>query len=185
VRHAHYSLVLTLLTLAALVVPAAIQVDRCAAQSMGDASPVSASHAATGKALELAVKHARTHARCLGVVLSSRIAHSDDVAVVRRYVRRTWLRMRHPCWQGLGARAWTALAQHAGWPASTVPILVRVITRESNGQPSAVLGCYRGLLQIGAYNAPSCDLFNPYTNLRVGAQMYARLGWRPWAATAW
>jgi hypothetical protein len=168
-----------------LILAAALAVMVLAATALADPGVPRTSCAPARTALAVAKHHARAHAAMLGVRLPARIVHSTCTRDVRRYVKRTWRQMRFPHWQGLGAKAWLPLARHAGWPASTMPMLAVVIHRESNGQPGCITGSYRGLLQIGNYNAPSCDLFNPYTNLRVGAQMFARLGWRPWASTAW
>lgn len=145
-------------------------------------APVAA--AQTRPALEQARRHAATHARCLGRHLPARLQETDSVTALRRYIRATWREMRWPCWRGRGAAAWMPLARHAGWPEPTMPMLERVIRRESGGDPGCVTGCYVGLLQIGRYHT-SCDLTNPYTNLRYGLAMWRRLGWRPWAATAW
>jgi len=99
------------------------------------------------------------------------------------YIRRTMNRMRNP--GGSGPRRWLPLARHEGWPRSSEAMLVKVLRRESDGNPRCRLGVHRGLLQIRTDHAPGRDLYNPRTNLAVGLMLYKRLGWRPWASTAY
>jgi len=133
-------------------------------------------------ALKQARKHATTHARCLGRTLPARLQETDSVNALRRYVNATWRQMRYP--KGTGADRWIPLARHAGWPESAIPMLRKVIKRESGGNPRCSYCGHLGLLQIARYHT-AVDLFNPNTNLRYGYLMWRRLGWAPWAATAW
>lgn len=149
------------------------------------------------------LRHARNHARMLETkvpkALRARIGGdvTDEAGLyaygsackrravaLRRYINRTWRQMRYPDWRRRGADAWIPLARHAGWPEPAIPMLRRVIHRESNGNPRDVTGHYHGLLQIGTYHT-SCNLLNPNTNLRYGLAMWRQKGWAPWAATAW
>jgi hypothetical protein len=63
-----------------------------------------------------------------------------------------------------------------------------IVWRESNGQPREVngsSGC-AGLFQLlPAHSQGKYDLLNPKTNCSLAGMLYVRLGWRPWAATAW
>lgn len=102
------------------------------------------------------------------------------------------------------------LALHAGWPESQWPTLSKVIYRESRCNPLSFYksdpnGGSRGLIQINGYwcrknkynpigwlQAKSIlqtcdDLYDPYTNLRAGWEMWQYsqrrngCGWQPWA----
>ena len=102
------------------------------------------------------------------------------------------------------------LAIQAGWPESQWPTLSYVMHRESrcntfSFNKSDPNGGSRGLIQINGYWCRksrysangwlqdrsilrTCDdLFDPYTNLRAGwemwqySQQHNRCGWRPWA----
>ena len=159
------------------------------------------------RALKKAQRHARQHARFLGVKVPCWVVRSIDVPVlpndpncgqydwkawahtwrkqtlaVRRYVKRTWRRMRYP--KGSDPNRWIPLARHCGWPERAIPMLRKVIRRESGGNPRCSYCGHLGLLQIARYHT-TVDLFNPNTNLRYGYLMWRRLGWAPWAATAW
>jgi hypothetical protein len=61
--------------------------------------------------------------------------------------------------------------------------VLRVIERESGGNPACTLGPHRGLLQIRADHAPRSNLYAGPVNIAVGAQLFARLGPQPWACT--
>lgn len=146
-------------------------------------------------------RHALTHTRCLGKkrlpwYLRYQIPRSNyatwreyGARIKRRayslgaYIRRTMRRMVNP--PGTGARRWLPLARHEGWPRSSEAMLVRVIRRESGGRPGLIYGPHRGLLQIRYDHAPGRNLLKPRTNFAVGRQLFGRLGWGPWAATAW
>lgn len=138
--------------------------------------------AAERPALKQARKHAATHARCLGRTLPTRLQRTDSVRELQRYINRTWKQIRFP--RGTGAGRWIPLARHCGWPESAIPMLRRVITRESGGNPRCSYCGHLGLLQIARYHT-AVDLFNPNTNLRYGYLMWRRLGWAPWRSTAW
>ena len=92
-----------------------------------------------------------------------------------------------------------ALAVNLGWPVNEYNQLIKVITRESNGIPTAhnrkdpMSGSY-GLLQINGFWCKgansylqkagvltSCKmLLDPQTNLRAGLIIFNRSGWSPW-----
>lgn len=99
---------------------------------------------------------------------------------------------------------WLPLALEVGWPVEQLPMLDRVLHRESTCRPDAYngkdpgTGSY-GLMQVngaawcdGSKFYPdgwlqsqgivvTCDdLFEPYANLRAGLAIWQRSGWRPW-----
>uniref|UniRef100_A0A6M3IL13 Transglycosylase n=1 Tax=viral metagenome TaxID=1070528 RepID=A0A6M3IL13_9ZZZZ len=137
-------------------------------------------------ALKQARKHATAHAVCLGKPLPKSLRKTQSVRRLRRYINRTWRKMRYPNWRRYNSFAWIPLARHAGWPESTVPMLRKVIRRESDGNPRLIDpgSPYIGLMQIGHYHT-SVNLLNPYTNLRYGLLMWKKNGWVPWRSTAW
>jgi len=90
---------------------------------------------------------------------------------------------------------WHATALDAGWRADEWPWVSCVIRRESGGDPSAYngrdpAGGSRGLLQINGSNVAwlrargilneANDLYNAWTNLRAGRELYRVYGARPW-----
>ena len=148
-------------------------------------------------------RHARQHGKFMGHngrlpwYLSYEISRSDfetwkdyGYRIKRRSyslskrIKRTWRLMRYPNWRKRGANAWIPLARHAGWPTKALPMLRKVIRRESSGNPRCVTGAHIGLMQISRRHT-RCNLFNPYTNLRYALKMWRRQGWRPWAQTAY
>jgi hypothetical protein len=100
------------------------------------------------------------------------------------------------------AEQFAALAVNLGWPVEQYQKLVKVITRESNGNPSAhnekdpMTGSF-GLMQINGFWCKgknsflqkaglltSCEmLLDPEINLRAGLIIYTRSGWSPWRTT--
>ena len=92
-----------------------------------------------------------------------------------------------------------ALAVNLGWPVEEYATLVKVITRESNGNglshnlKDPMTGSY-GLMQINGFWCKgansflqkaglltSCEmLLDPQINLRAGLIIYTRSGWSPW-----
>lgn len=131
---------------------------------------------------EKARHHALNHCRFLGVKPPAWVRTTDELARLRRYVKRTWRRIAHPK-RIVNARTWLPLLRHEGWPAAQIPTALMVIRRESGGDPKAwnrSTDC-RGLFQIMRRYHPDCDLFNPVTNVRVALGMYRASGWRPWA----
>lgn len=64
-------------------------------------------------------------------------------------------------------------------------IALRVVERESSWRPWAVNGIHKGLFQIRQDHAPGRNLLSPLSNIECAAQMWGRLGWTPWAATAY
>jgi len=135
------------------------------------------------RALERARHHARVHARCLGVKVPKWVKRTTDRQRLVRYVHRTWKLIRFP--RGLSPYRWLPLARHVGWPERAIPMLRRVILRESSGNPRCITGVHHGLMQIRRDHSPSVNLLNPAANLVIGLRMWRRLGWVPWAATAW
>ena len=132
--------------------------------------------------------HAKQHCRYLGISAPTWVADTDDQKRLQKYVKRTWKRIRHPQWQGLGAKAWLPLCWHEGWPRSQKATMLRVITRESGGNPTCVGGTggmYYGLFQIYRGHSPNSDLLNPNTNINIALEQYHARGWIPWSQTAY
>ncbi len=91
---------------------------------------------------------------------------------------------------------WLPLAIEVGWPVEQLPMLDRVIFRESTCRPDAYNaadpnGGSRGLVQVNGiwcdWYLPdrgiitTCDdLFDPAANLRAGLAIWQRSGWSPW-----
>jgi|GEM_PF-2220806 len=102
-----------------------------------------------------------------------------------KYVRVTWRKIKNP--RGSGVRRWIPLLRHEGWPKSQISMAMRVIYRESKGNPRLIgSGGYHGLFQISwSFSRGRFDLRNPVTNVRVAKQLYSRRGWQPWASTAY
>lgn len=99
----------------------------------------------------------------------------------------------HPAakWGQMVNRYWSRWLWRYKHRRLTVPELHKallVIWRESNGQPGCVnpsSGC-TGLFQLlPAHARGKYNLKNPVTNISLAGMLYVRLGWRPWAATAW
>jgi hypothetical protein len=103
-----------------------------------------------------------------------------------RYVRATWRRIAHPRHVS-GAATWVPLLRHEGWPESQLPTALRVIWRESSGNPNCVgPGPYYGLFQLwSGFNTGGWNLCNPVVNVRLALQLYHRRGWQPWSSTAY
>lgn len=103
-------------------------------------------------------------------------------------------RLTHP--GGSGAARWMPLARYVGWPDHALPMLRKVIWRESNGDPSQVTPPYgaTGLMQwirpwwSGQWALPAFDPYNPATNLRMGLRLWHMQGGSflpAWRLTAW
>jgi soluble lytic murein transglycosylase-like protein len=77
---------------------------------------------------------------------------------------------------------------HARHDRKTVRRLLLIVARESGGNPrarnpySGAAGLFQFLPMhwVGRY-----DPYNPRTNCSLAAQMYKRLGFAPWALTAY
>jgi hypothetical protein len=98
------------------------------------------------------------------------------------------------------AAQFAQLAINLGWPVSEYSQLIKIIERESHGNPSAhnttdpMTGSY-GLMQINGFwcqNANSflqtngiltncAMLLDPRVNLRAGLVIWNRSGWNPWS----
>jgi hypothetical protein len=97
------------------------------------------------------------------------------------------------------AAQFAALAVNLGWPVSEYNQLVKIIDRESGGNPSAhnlsdPNGGSFGLMQINGFWCKgkssylqtngiltSCKmLLDPQVNLRAGLVIWNRSGWNPW-----
>lgn len=186
-----------------------------AAPALGQ-SPTSETDLARTAALKWASRakknrrHALQHARALCTrlprQLRSPIVRPHDTATARlsaedwnqygaacrarakalaKYVRATWRRIRHP--HGDSVSRWLPLLRHEGWPAAAHTTCLRVIRRESGGNPSLIgSGGYYGLFQMSwSFSRGRFDLRNPVVNVRLALQLYKRRGWQPWASTAY
>ena len=91
------------------------------------------------------------------------------------------------------------LAINLGWPVSEYSQLIKIIDRESHGNPSAhnttdpMTGSY-GLMQINGFWCQGANSFlqtngiltncqmllDPQVNLRAGLVIWNRSGWNPW-----
>lgn len=102
-----------------------------------------------------------------------------------KYIRTTWRRIRGP--RGSSVSRWLPLLRHEGWPAATHAMCMRVIRRESGGNPSLIgSGGYYGLFQMSwSFSRGRFDLRNPVVNVKLALQLYKRRGWQPWASTAY
>lgn len=84
-----------------------------------------------------------------------------------------------------GVERWRALVS-AYFPTEVVDQVLRVMTCESSGNPSAFNGANYGLMQINAVhaakvNGPLSRLYEPEENLRVAAIIWRDQGWGPWS----
>lgn len=102
-----------------------------------------------------------------------------------KYVRATWKKIRGP--RGSSVSRWLPLLRHERWPAATHPMCLRVIRRESGGNPSLIgSGGYYGLFQMASsFSHGRYDLRDPVVNVRLARQLFQRRGWQPWASTAY
>jgi len=167
---------------------------------------------AWARRMHRAARHARKHARALGIRLpaslraflkrsvspgAARSATELDwksygsecknaTLALRRYVKKTWRRIAHPK-RIINARTWLPLLRHEKWPKAQIPTALKVIRRESGGQPWAIGGgSFYGLFQIyEGFNTGGWDLCDPVVNVRLALQLYHRSGWQPWSATAY
>lgn len=100
-------------------------------------------------------------------------------------------RLTHP--GGYGASRWWPLASYVGWPSAQKSMLLKVIWRESNGQPRCFTPPYgaAGLMQFikpwwsGQWSLPAFNPYDPEVNLTMGLRLWRMQGWRPWSLTAW
>ena len=84
---------------------------------------------------------------------------------------------------------WWPLAASVGWPVEELPMLDRVIWRESRCLPDAFNGHDAGLTQINQIHRKFVavmgwtwpeDLFQPEPALRFSLKLWQGSGWRPW-----
>lgn len=163
------------------------------------------------KRAKRARRHARQHARFLGKRLPARLARTiarpvrtdgsrltvqdwtsygdarkRETKALQRYIRATWRQIRKPR-RIRSAASWLPLLKHEGWPTSQLSMALRVIRRESGGNPDCVgSGGYYGLFQISqSFSRGRWNLCNPVINVRVAKQLFSRRGWQPWASTAY
>ena len=61
--------------------------------------------------------------------------------------------------------------------------LLWVIWRESRGNWRCVYRGHYGLFQVSGGHFRGRNRLRPVSNVATAAMLYARLGWRPWAAT--
>lgn len=103
-------------------------------------------------------------------------------------------RLTHP--GGSGALRWKPLALLVGWPSSQIPTLIKVIWRESNGQPRCFTPPYgaAGLMQFlpqwfrGVWWKYKFNPYDPEQNLKYGLKLWQRQGGSflpAWSLTAW
>jgi hypothetical protein len=90
---------------------------------------------------------------------------------------------------GAQCREWLPLAVQVGWPVEQLPMLDRVIYRESRCLPDAWNGHDAGLTQINQIHTEFVavmgwswpgDMFDPELNLRFALKLWQGTGWRPW-----
>lgn len=112
--------------------------------------------------------------------------------LIPRYHKRVY----HPGGGRYGAARWMPLARYVGWPESALPMLRKVIWRESNGDPNQVTPPYgaAGLLQFlpqwhrGVWWTHTFNPHDPAQNLKHGLLLWQRQGrsFLPaWALTAY
>ena len=86
-------------------------------------------------------------------------------------------------------REWLPLAVRVGWPVEELPMLDRVIWRESRCQPDAWNGHDAGLMQINQIHTEFVavmgwswpeDMFQAEANLRFALKLWQGSGWEPW-----
>ena len=90
---------------------------------------------------------------------------------------------------GASCPQWWQLAVDVGWPVDELPMLDRVIWRESRCLPEAWNGHDAGLTQINQIHTEFVavmgwawpkDMYNPELNLRFALKLWQGSGWRPW-----
>ena len=84
---------------------------------------------------------------------------------------------------------WWPLAVQVGWPIEELPMLDRIMWRESRCLPDAWNGHDAGLTQINqihrefvavmGWSWPK-DMFNPELSLRFTLKLWQGKGWQPW-----
>ena len=84
---------------------------------------------------------------------------------------------------------WWPLAVEVGWPVEELPMLDRILWRESRCLPDAWNGHDAGLTQINQIHTEFVavmgwswpqDMYNPEYNLRFALKLWQGSGWRPW-----
>lgn len=84
---------------------------------------------------------------------------------------------------------WWDLAVRVGWPLEELPMLDRILWRESRCDPAAWNGHDAGLMQINQIHTEFVavmgwswpqDMFQPEPNLRFGLKLWQGKGWEPW-----
>lgn len=156
--------------------------------------------------LQKNMRHAKTHARCLGERLPAKLRASigcpfeldgdqdysrvdwyawgrqcrRKAKLAAQYIRSSWRRIRNP--RGTRVERWLPLCWHEGWPRSQRATIVRVIYRESRGDPNVIgSGGYYGLFQMSwSFSRGRFELRNPVVNVKLALQLYKRRGWQPW-----
>jgi hypothetical protein len=76
------------------------------------------------------------------------------------------------------------LARRVGWPGGQIPELLRIVDRESGGNPHAKnpTSTASGLMQfLAEWWAGKWDPFCARANLRHGYLAWRKVGWQPWA----
>jgi|GEM_PF-3985539 len=168
------------------------------------------------KRMKKARRHAKAHARMLGTKVPKRLlapitdcylpydhncgeydfeawayVYRKRTLALRRYVKATWRKMRYPDWRHKGARAWLPLLKHQGFPKSQLAMAVKVIRRESNGNPRCVNSSSgaAGLFQFMPFwwQGQGWNPLNPVHNInRAKRAVIAQGGWLPaWSLTAY
>ena len=84
---------------------------------------------------------------------------------------------------------WWNLAVSVGWDPKDLPMLDRIIWRESRCDPKATNGHDNGLTQINQIHREfvavmgwdwETDMFKPRPNLAFALKLWQGSGWRPW-----
>lgn len=84
---------------------------------------------------------------------------------------------------------WWNLAVSVGWDPAELPMLDRVMWRESRCDPKATNGHDNGLTQINQIHREfvavmgwdwETDMFKPRANLAFALKLWEGSGWRPW-----
>jgi hypothetical protein len=89
---------------------------------------------------------------------------------------------------GTSVGRWVHLARRVGWPWSQMGTLLRVVDRESGGNPYAKnpVSTASGLLQfLSGWWAGKWNPFDPRQSLRHGWYAVRDGGWSPWYLTAY
>lgn len=95
---------------------------------------------------------------------------------------RLYYKAKHP--GGSGAARWWPLAKYVGWKDAQRSDIIRIIRRESDGNPNCYTPPYgaAGLLQFikpwwtGSWGLPAFNPYNPERNLSMGLRLWKRQG---------